>query len=339
MSQKLSFRKLCFAACLALFFTSCKTTSYQTSSQDYSRQQYIQQFAPLAVSEMKRTGIPASIKLAQAILESGDGNSRLAKRANNHFGIKCHDWRGPRIYHDDDHRGECFRKYRSADASFRDHSEFLKTRSRYAFLFDFDPTDYAAWAQGLKSSGYATNPSYDRLLIRIIEENQLHQYDKGGTAVNQSAVTSTRPSVPLQASVPSLESLSDRPVSTINHIRYVIAREGESFESLAREFRLMAWELPRYNETDPQTKLREGDIVFLQPKKNRAELGNESHVIEEGETLYRVSQLYGVKLERLRFRNGLQPGEEPSAGQTIWLRRNKPVQDEAPSMPKIEFEL
>jgi LysM repeat protein len=339
MRQNLSIRKLCFAACLALFFSSCKTTSYQTSQQNYTRQQYIQQFAPLAVSEMKRTGIPASIKLAQAILESGDGNSRLAKRANNHFGIKCHDWRGPRIYHDDDHRGECFRKYRSADASFQDHSDFLSTRSRYAFLFDLDPTDYAAWAQGLKSSGYATNPSYDRLLIRIIEENQLHQYDRGGTAINQSAPVSIRPAVALPIPGPPTESSPGRTVSVINHVRYVIARDGDSFESLAREFRLMAWELPRYNETDSQAKLREGDIVFLQPKKNRAEKGNEFHVVEEGETLYRISQLYGVKLDRLRIRNGLKTGEEPSSGQTIWLRRNKPAKDETTSLPEIEFEL
>jgi hypothetical protein len=316
----------------AILISSCKTTSYTPSGRKITRQEYIAQYAPIAMKEMQRTGIPASIKLAQGILESGDGNSRLAVRANNHFGIKCHDWKGRRIYHDDDERGECFRRYRSADDSFKDHSDFLTGRSRYAFLFDLSPTDYAAWAAGLKRAGYATHPDYDRLLIRIIEENQLFLYDTGKKAQRRMQNASQ------PVKYPSRE-ISSRLVEVRNHIKYIVAKEGDTYAGLAKELGLMAWELPKYNESEDERILQEGEIVYLQPKRNRAERGNDFHVVQEGETLYQISQLYGVKLERLLRMNSLNPGDEVETDDKVWLRKNKPESEENSQPVKIEFEL
>ena len=151
--------------------------SFQLSAQNMTRDEYIDKYKDEAIYQMKKYKIPASITLAQGILESGDGNSELAKKSNNHFGIKCHsDWKGERVYHDDDIKDECFRKYNTVRDSYDDHSEFL-LRSRYADLFEYALTDYKSWAKGLKKAGYATNPNYAKLLIKIIEENELYKLD------------------------------------------------------------------------------------------------------------------------------------------------------------------
>ena len=151
-----------------LFFTGSMAVG-----QKMSRPEYIEKYKELAVKQMQASGIPASIILAQACLESGDGNSRLATEGKNHFGIKCHTWEGPKIYHDDDANGECFRKYGDAEESFKDHSDFLRFRDRYRFLFELNVNDYKGWAHGLKKAGYATNPNYPQMLIKIIEEYNL----------------------------------------------------------------------------------------------------------------------------------------------------------------------
>ena len=150
----------------------------EVQAQKMTTEAYIQKYKYIAIKEMFDYKIPASITLAQGILESGSGNSRLAREANNHFGIKCHnDWMGAKIYKDDDKKNECFRVYTSAEQSFRDHSLFLTTKNRYAFLFDYKTTNYKSWAKGLKKAGYATNPKYPKLLIGIIEDHNLNQYD------------------------------------------------------------------------------------------------------------------------------------------------------------------
>lgn len=155
-------------------------------AQEITRTQYINNYKHIAIRQMNQYGIPASIILAQGCLESGNGNSRLAIKANNHFGIKCHNWTGKRIYHNDDKKGECFRKYNTPEDSFKDHSEFLRNGKRYQSLFDLKKTDYKAWAHGLKAAGYATNPKYAQMLITIIEENQLYQYDSGISSLKES---------------------------------------------------------------------------------------------------------------------------------------------------------
>lgn len=291
------------------------------------RRTYIEQYKDLAIREMIRSGIPASITMAQALLESDNGNSRLAREANNHFGIKCHrDWQGRRIYHDDDARNECFRKYSTVYESYRDHSDFLREGSRYRFLFKLPAGDYKAWAKGLKKAGYATHRHYDELLIRIIEENNLHLLDKGisvGAGAKSSPQVRQEPSVqeiPEEEEYEFSINLRSREIRQNNRIDYIIAEEGDTYADLAREFDLMPWEIYRYNEVPRTAKPEPGQIVYLQPKRNRAEAGCETHVIQEGETMYDISQRYGIKLSRLYRMNGLEEGVDPAPGTELYLR-------------------
>jgi len=305
-------------------------------------EQYIKQYADLAMSEMRRTGIPASITLAQAVIESDYGRSRLARVANNHFGIKCHNgWTGRRIYHNDDRRGECFRRYRDADESFRDHSDFLQQGSRYDFLFYLEPGDYRGWARGLKSAGYATNPRYANMLIDMIEKNRLHLYDemvisgrgnerpRVNNNLDEREVTSIE--VEAEKSTPPVE-LHDSQyvieregrVKTRNMLPYIIVREGDTFESLAREFDLFSGELKMFNELDDDAELQAGQILYLQVKRSRAERGKDYHIVKEGETMHSISQLYGIRLRVLYRKNRMEPGYEPAAGTELWLRKTKP---------------
>lgn len=308
---------------------------------------YINQYKDLAISEMNRSGIPASITLAQGIVESDYGRSRLAVEANNHFGIKCHNnWSGRTIRHDDDARNECFRKYRHAEESYRDHTDFLVNGSRYARLFELSRTDYVGWARGLKEAGYATNPDYANMLIRKIEELGLHQYDLATTnragkrsssgkvaSGNMETVVLDNNNVAVAldntAEVTSNNNANivviPQRVQTKNRVKYIIVRSGESASLLEKEFDMLRWELARYNELENGFEPYEGQILYLQPKRNRAEVGNETHIVREGETIYSVSQLYGMKSQKLREYNMLREGEEPVAGTTLWLRGLRPV--------------
>jgi LysM repeat protein len=310
-----------------------------TSGSGLTAENYINTYKDLAVSEMKRTGIPASITLAQGMIESDYGHSSLASEANNHFGIKCHDdWIGPTVRHHDDRRNECFRKYRKPEESFYDHSDFLKSGSRYSFLFDIDPTDYKAWARGLKRAGYATNPDYANMLIRKIEENNLWYFDRGYNST----------SLPPQTTIPAEESVTvqntdkiEKPVNLLNEnsavvarvprvmennrIQYIIVKDGDTREKLEKDLQLLKWELPRYNELDSDFPLVSGQILYLQPKREKAEPGKEYHNTVEGETMYLISQRYGVKLKSLYEMNRMEEGTEPEAGRKIWLRSIKPV--------------
>lgn len=295
-----------------------------------TREEYIDTYSELAMREMLRAGIPASIKLAQACLESDNGNSRLAVRANNHFGIKCHDWNGKRIFQDDDERRECFRSYPSIYDSYMDHSEFLTTRSRYAGLFELPPDDYKRWSHGLKKAGYATAPHYATTLIRIIEENELHRFDQ---MVMDGSFDFSMDS----ASLASGRGYgTTRQVLTKNRIEYVIVQPGDTPESLRDELDLYPNEIFRYNNLPKDAGLEPGEIIYLQPKRRKAERGNEVHVAEEGETMREISQMYGVKLKHLYRMNLLEEGAEPQAGQQINLRRRKrePLLNLEPSDPE-----
>ena len=304
------------------------------------RKQYIDRFGDLAVTEMKRTGIPASITLAQGLLESDNGNSTLAVKGNNHFGIKCHtSWNGQKIYHDDDRRNECFRKYGTAWESYRDHSDFLSGSKRYASLFDLKKTDYKSWARGLKKAGYATNKEYAELLIRIIEENNLQAYDRGvvarkGDIVEQVVViddeTEDEP-VTTDETITDIDNftvnINARIALQINRINYVVVKSGDTFVGLAEEFELMYWEIFKYNELSRDAKLVPGQILYLQPKRNKAEMGNDYHQVMEGETMHSISQIYGIKVARLYTMNLMEEGSEPATGEKLWLRKVKPVSD------------
>lgn len=286
-----------------------------------SREEYIGMYSHIAVNNMKQYGVPASITLAQAMLESDNGNSTLAVKANNHFGIKCHkDWTGATIYHDDDRKGECFRKYKNPEQSFNDHSLFLRGGKRYAFLFDLTPTDYKAWAHGLKKAGYATNPKYAELLIKIIEDNELYRFDQGIAVAIKPPKT-----VVTDWDNYEIDLYKTRPVFTRNRVKYIVAKDGDTFESLARELDLMPWQLYRYNDLTRDSVIRPGQELYIQPKRRKADRSNPVHTVEQGETMYKISQMYGVKLKSLYQKNRMKPGDEPEDGQLIYLRKRKPL--------------
>jgi LysM repeat protein len=289
-------------------------------SNKISRQQYIDTWSEEAVKQMKKYGIPASITLAQGILESADGNSMLARKGNNHFGIKCHGWSGPGIYKDDDAKNECFRKYKNAHESYEDHSVFL-LKPRYAFLFEYKTTDYKAWAHGLKKAGYATNPKYPELLIKIIEENNLQRFDteqKGKKPVAEQP--KPKPTGKPQPGNNTVEWGVGREIFVSdNKVKFVFAKEGDTYQSIAKATDLAKWQLLKYNETKDSRTLKPGERVYLQPK--RAKANKSSHTVQSGETLYDISQLYAIKMKNLLKYNGLEEEVEISAGQKIKLKK------------------
>jgi len=271
------------------------------------QEEYIKKYKQVAIREMKLHGVPASITLAQGILESGSGNSYLATKANNHFGIKCHqDWDGKRVYKDDDKKNECFRAYRDPDESFRDHSLFLKNRSRYAFLFEESPTDYKAWAKGLKKAGYATNKKYPELLIDLIERYKLHQYDLEGY--------NAKPHGEEKEIAVSLINVST------NNVDYVEVGEGESLESISAKTQVRVKKLLKYNDLEWDAVIKKGDRIYTQPKRRKAAREFQYHKVEAGETMHSISQKFGVRLERLYDMNSMRVGEQPKVGITLYLR-------------------
>ena len=266
--------------------------------QQFSRNEYIVKYAPLAVKQMQIHKIPASITLAQGILESNNGNSRLAIKGNNHFGIKCHGWKGKKIYADDDQKHECFRSYKNVIESYRDHSLFLKKYDRYNFLFDYKIKDYKSWALGLKKAGYATNSKYPEILIKIIEENQLYKYDK--TSSDQLLASSRN--IYLHR----------------NRIKYVIANDLENYQIIAEELNLKLWQLYKYNDSKSNKILAAGTKVFIQPKRNKCK--KRIHIAKENETLYEISQYYGIKMKKLKKRNSFFIENQLKSGDKIILR-------------------
>ncbi len=310
---------------------------------------YVQRYKDIAIAEMMRTGIPASIKLAQGILESAAGTSYLATRANNHFGIKCHkDWRGKKVWRqDDDYRDgklvkSCFRAYKSPEESFVAHSEFLrdpKKAHRYGFLFELDPTDYKGWARGLKKAGYATAPDYDKKLIRLIETYNLHQFDL--VALQEEVVITPHPSVPEvpfdQGELPYSTFPSSHEIIINNDAKLVLTRAGETPAYIAERVRVPVVCLLAYNEhlSDPYQVLEAGTPVYIQPKRNFWRGHRKWHYVKEGETMLYISNLYGIKLEKLYWRNRMPSGSEPAVGERIVLRgRVKP--NEVPRLRKSD---
>lgn len=288
----------------ALLFYSAMLTA-QTRNSAY--QSYIDRYKGIAVSQMKQYGVPASITLAQGILESDAGRSMLSVEGNNHFGIKCHsDWKGRTVYYDDDRRGECFRSYGSAEESFRDHSLFLTTGSRYASLFELKVTDYKGWAKGLKKAGYATNPQYADKLISIIELYDLSRYDD----VKGKA---------LQQEKDGQKTFVHQPYLS-NGLLYVRLGEGESLRDIAWEFDLSRNKLRRINEIDRKYIPLSGSVIYLEKKKCRASKEHKSHEVGPDDTLWSISQLYGVKMKCLVRKNGLSDENPLRVGMDLVLR-------------------
>ncbi|MEG1737913.1 MAG: glucosaminidase domain-containing protein [Odoribacter sp.] len=285
------------------------TTLHSTAE---SRKEFIHKYKQIAIREMERTGIPASITLAQGILESGCGESELAINANNHFGIKCHDWEGATYQMDDDAKDECFRKYNNVEQSWIDHSTFLTTRPRYAGLFDLPSTDYKAWAKGLKAAGYATNPEYAEMLIKIIEDEKLHQYDHP-VKINRHNIND--------------EEIVEKTPHTIyrnreemrNGIICIETIPGDSFEQIASYYGIKLKKLLAYNDKK-DTTLTAGQIIFLKKKKTKAARGYEFHRVKEGDTLYDIAQTYGVRMTNLLKYNYMDTNSSLTEGEKIYLR-------------------
>ncbi len=318
---------------------------------------YITTYKDLAISEMRRTGVPASITLAQGMLESDYGRSTLARIGNNHFGIKCHNgWNGQTMRQHDDRRNECFRKYRRPEDSFYDHSDFLKTGSRYSFLFDLDQTDYKSWARGLRKAGYATNPDYANMLIRKIEENKLYDFDKGFTASYSAPPEKVQEKLPekiqgntrvkgsgevipaetksgtgetakvKQETITFGDVMAKMPrIMENNRIQYIVVKDGETREKIEKDFDLLKWELTRYNDLKENFTPVPGQLLYLEPKRDRAESGLEFHTAAAGETMHTISQKYGVRLKSLLEMNRMAEGDEPVPGQKILLQVQKQV--------------
>lgn len=319
---------------------------YAQSTTDNAINAYIETYRELAISEMQRTGVPAAIKLAQGILETEAGRSNLVLRSNNHFGIKCKSWwTGEKVYHDDDERGECFRKYSSAEDSYRDHSDYLKSTERYSALFKLDPIDYKGWAYGLKSAGYATNPKYPQILIKYIELYNLNDYSfiALGRKVHESMVASAPPQ-PVQASVKSAPA--EAPVAKkketarkltypagefkINSTKVIFAKAGTSLKEIADKYLLNPDWIVDFNELKAgESVLSTDQLVFLQRKRKQGE--KEFHVVEDGEDLYTISQKQGIRLESLLSYNQLTADMKPAAGEKLYL------QGQGPARPRLAY--
>lgn len=277
-------------------------------------QAYIDQYKDLAIAEMLKYDIPASITLAQGLLESGAGMSELARKGNNHFGIKCHDWGGATTYHDDDEEQECFRKYRDVYESYEDHSRFLARQPRYRSLFRLKRTDYKGWARGLKKCGYATSPTYANKLIGIIELYKLHKYDKATKydrfMVSRSEVKGIAPGTNLHQ------------IHIYNKNYYLIARSGDTFKSIAKEVGISYKKIAKYNERDKNDTLIPGEVVYLKKKQKKADKAykNRPHRVKAGESMYSIAQYYGIRTESLYKMNKLGPDYSLKAEDCLRVR-------------------
>ena len=296
-----------------IFFLFC-TSLHAQMRWNSKYQDYINKYKDLAIAEMLKYNIPASITLAQGLLESGAGMSELTLKGNNHFGIKCHDWLGATTYHDDDERNECFRAYKDAYESYEDHSKFLSGNTRYKRLFALEKTDYKGWAYGLKSCGYATSPTYAQKLIGIIELYKLHNYDRAKSydrfMVNRSAVKNAVPGKALHS------------IHIYNKNYYLIVKQGDTFKSLAKEVGISYRKLAKYNERNKKDKLIPGEIIYLKKKQNKADkvYKHRPHRVKSGESMYSIAQYYGIKLSSLYKLNHLKPDYTLKVGDSLRVR-------------------
>lgn len=308
---------------LALLLASCGTsrTTQVTlpkvqGNNAYNR--YIEQYAGIALQNQRNFGIPASITLAQGLLESGAGQSRLATGANNHFGIKCHRaWRGSRTFHNDDRPNECFRAYDRVEDSFKDHGQFLQ-QPRYRSLQQLEPTDYKGWARGLQKAGYATDRGYANKLIKIIEDYQLYLIDEGNTSRRYHYAQKSTPKREVEQK--PRPDTGERVGYFSYGLLYILAGEDDSLSAIARDLGMSERKLTEYNDLPAGYPLEKGDIIYLEPKHKRATPPHFEHRIQVGESIHRIAQTYGIQLESLYKLNNLTPEYLPMEGDILRLR-------------------
>jgi len=304
---------------------------------------YINTYKEIAISEMQRSGVPASIILAQGIHETEAGTSELVRRSNNHFGIKCkEEWTGAVVYHDDDSRGECFRSYPTPQDSYKDHSDFLRNGQRYASLFKLNPEDYEGWAYGLRKAGYATNIRYSQILIKLIKDYGLQQYsliamgklkrteevallNPGQTSGTLNPVAATADSGAVHTEL-AVQQWPEG-IFVINNARVFFAKAGSSLLSIADQYDLPLARLLDFNDLKEEDVLEKDQLLFLQRKRKVG--ATEVHIVKEGESLYIISQSEGIRYQDLLEMNQLTNGAQPAVGEKIWL------QSSAPSRPRL----
>ena len=277
-------------------------------------QQYIDQYKDIAIEQMQRYHIPASITLAQGLLESGAGRSELTRNSNNHFGIKCNNnWTGRRTYHDDDQKNDCFRVYDSAYESYEDHSKFLSGNQRYRQLFQLKTTDYKGWAKGLKACGYATSPVYAEKLIEIIQLYKLYQYDSA-KGYDHFMAQRTKDQNPNGASLHTIK--------IFNKNYYIIARRGDTFKAIGEEVGISYRKIAKYNERNRKDQLQEGEVIWLKKKQSKApkDYKGRLHYVRSGESMYSIAQQYGIRLKSLYKMNKLSPDYQIKVGDGLRLR-------------------
>ncbi len=277
-------------------------------------QEYIHKYKDLAIKQMLHYNIPASITLAQGLLESNAGLSRLATKGNNHFGIKCHDWTGKTIHADDDAPNECFRAYKSASESYEDHSKFLTQHSRYRKLFSLKRKDYKGWAKGLKACGYATSPTYAKNLIEIIEVYKLYRYD--------SASKYDKKNTDFDKHKGKHVEINEHYLYPYNKNYRIKVREGDTFKSLAKETGVSYRDLAKYNERDKKDQLIEGEYIYLKKKQTKADKSYKKrpHIVKAGESMYSIAQEYGIQLKSLYKINHLSPDYSIKVGDKLYVR-------------------
>lgn len=302
-------KRICLFLFACLFFISHLSAQMRWNS---VYQEYIDQYKDLAIEEMLRYNIPASITLAQGIFESGAGRSELSVKGNNHFGIKCHGWAGRSVYHDDDARNECFRAYDNVLQSYEDHSKFLRYNVRYNSLFTLQRTDYRGWAQGLKACGYATNPRYADKLIELIELYKLYELDK---ATSYDKFMAKRGGY----DKPVSQGMSLHPIKIYNKNYYIIARAGDTFKGIGEEIDISYRKIAKYNERDKNDVLHAGEIIYLKKKQKKADkvYKNRPHIVKAGESMYSIAQRYGIRLKSLYKKNHLSPDYQARVGDTL----------------------
>ena len=327
--------KFSFDATAALFLSLALSGAHAQPRQ--TREEYIERYKSIAIADMERYGIPASITMAQGILESDSGNSTLSRTSNNHFGIKCKStWRGARVYHDDDAPGECFRSYSSVEESYRDHAEFLDSSPRYDSLFAYPATDYRSWARGLKAAGYATAPDYAQRLVKIIEDYHLYLLDEedGSRRYASYIASGGDPGEVFEAqstAAPAVVGLDPDDfhvtvnghggynVYRTNRTCYIIAKSGDTFRTLGDMFGISERTLRKFNDASRTAALSEGDMVYIERKKVRWEDGARLHVVREGDTLHSLSQFYGIRERSLARLNRFRRSRPLHAGETLTL--------------------
>ncbi|MEI6346570.1 MAG: glucosaminidase domain-containing protein [Bacteroidota bacterium] len=317
-------RKLSIILPFILFFSNIQAQTYSKADIVI----YISKYKQAAINKMNLYKIPASITLAQGVLESGAGSSDLATIANNHFGIKCGDnWKGDTYTKDDDQKDECFRKYSSVDDCFDDHSNFLTSKARYSDLFKLNVTDYKEWAQGLQNAGYATSKEYATRLIKLIEDYELFEYDKMYKAIivgkkdneNQGASNGSIRIGDIEY-IP-IDDVNGRKIYLNNHTRFLIAKKGDTYTKIGKDFGQDEWLFVKYNDVPKGSKVKENEIVYIETKRKKASV--DKHVVQDGETALSIAQFYALKIKYLYKYNNLEQDAVVRTGDTLWLKKKK----------------